>query len=114
MVSVLKGRFNPSRLPYSSRTCKVVLIRHNIAADINYFNKLGFDVARMIFDYIDTSDLYKASRRDGRQCALSTLLLKYGIAAKHLYNASNNASYTLRVMVAIILDDSQNRRNAEE
>lgn len=114
VVSVLKGCFNPSRSPYSSGTCKVVLVGHDIAADMNYLNELGFDVARMIFDCIDTSDLYKASHRDGRQCALSTLLLKYGIAAKHLHNAGNDASYTLRVMVAIALDDSQNRRNAEE
>ena len=33
---------------------------------MNYLNELGFDVARMIFDYIDTSDLYKALRRDDR------------------------------------------------
>ena len=38
------------------------------------------------------------------------------IAAKHLHqhNAGNDASYTLRVMVAIALDESLNRRNAEE
>ena len=114
VVSVLEECFNPSRSPYSSRICKVVLVGHDIAADMSYLNELGFDVARMIFDCIDTADLYKASRRDGRQSALSTLLLQYGIAAKHLHNAGNDASYTLRVMVAIALDDSQNRRNAEE
>jgi len=42
------------------------------------------------------------------------LLLQYGIAAKYLHNAGNDARYTLRVMVAIALDGSQNRRNAEE
>ena len=114
VVSVLKGCFSPSRSPYSNGTCKVVLVGHDIAADMNYLNELGFDVARMISDCIDTSDLYKASRRDGRQSALSTLLLEYGIAAKHLHNAGNDANYTLRVMVAIALDDSQNRRDAEE
>lgn len=41
-------------------------------------------------------------------------MLQYGIAAKHLHNAGNDASYTLRVMVAIALDDSQKRRNSEE
>ena len=68
----------------------------------------------MIFDCIETSNLYKNSRRDDRQCALSTLLLQYGIATKYLHNAGNDASYTLRVMVATALDDSQKRRNAEE
>ena len=42
------------------------------------------------------------------------MLLQYGIAAKNLRNAGNDASYTLRVMVAIALDDPLNRRNAEE
>lgn len=114
VVSVLEECFNPSRSLYSIGTCKVVLVGHNVAADMKYLNELGFDVARIIFDCIDTSDLYKASRREVRQSALSTLLLQYGIAAKHLHNAGNDASYTLRVMVAIALDHSQNRRNAEE
>ena len=114
VVSVLEGCFNPSRSPYSSGTCKVVLVGHDVAGDVKYLKELGFDVNRMISDCIDTSDLYKASRRDSRQSALSTLLLQYGIAAKHLHNAGNDASYTLRVMVAIALDDFQNRRSAEE
>ena len=45
---------------------------------------------------------------------MSTLVLQYGIAAKHLHNAGNDASYTLRIMIAVALDDSQKRRNAEE
>lgn len=106
MISVLEGCFNPSRPCYSSRTCKVILVGHDIAADMNYLTELGFDVTGMISDCIDTSDLYKASRRDGRQSALSTLLLHYGIAAKHLHNAGNNASYTLRVIIAIALYNS--------
>ena len=114
VISVLEGCFKPAQPSCSSRTCKVILVRHNIAADIKYLTEVGFDVTRMIADCIDTSDLYKASRRDGRQSALSTLLLQYGIAAEHLHNAGNDASYTLRIMVAIALDDSQNKKNAEE
>ena len=114
VISVLEGCFNPSRPSYSSRTCKVILVGYDVAADMKYLTEVGFDITRMISDCIDTSDLYKASRRNGRQSALSTLLLQYGIAAKHLHNAGNNASYTLRVMVAIALDDSQNKKNTEE
>ncbi len=114
VVSVLKGCFSPSRSACSSGTCNAVLVGHDVAADMKYLKEFGFDVARMISDCIDTSDLYKAPRRDGRQSALSTLLLQYGIAAKYLHNAGNDARYTLRVMVAIALDGSQNRRNAEE
>ncbi len=114
MISILEGCFNPSRPSYSSKTRKVILVGHDIAADIKYLTKVGFDVTRTISNYINTSDLYKTSRRDGRQSALSTLLLHYGIAAKHLHNAGNDASYTLRIIVAIALDNSQNKRNAEE
>lgn len=112
--SVLERCFNPSQPSYLSRTRKVVLVGHDVAADMKYLTEVGFDVTRMISDRIDTSDLYKASRRDGRPSALSALLLHYGIAAKHLHNAGNDASYTLRVMVAIALDDSQNKKNAEQ
>lgn len=114
MFSILEGCFNPSQPSYSSRTRKVILVGHDVAADMKYLTGVGFDVTRTISDCIDTSDLYKASRRDGRQSALSTLLLHYGIAAKHLHNAGNDANYTLRVMVAIALDDLQNKKNAEE
>ncbi len=69
VVSALKGCFNPSRSPYSSGTCKAVLLGHDVAADMKYLKELGFDVARMISDCIDTSDLYRALRRDGRQSA---------------------------------------------
>jgi len=99
---------------YSSRTCDVVLVAHDVAADMKYLTELGFDVAKMISDHIDTSDLYKAVRRKARQPALSTLLLQYGIADKHLHNAGNDASYTLRVMIAIAMDDFQNERTAKE
>ena len=43
-------------------------------------------------------------------------LLRRGlsIAAKHRHNADNDASYALRVMVAIVAGDVQNKRSAEE
>ena len=39
VISVLKRCFNPSRSPYFSETCKVVLIRHDVVANMNYLNK---------------------------------------------------------------------------
>ncbi len=117
VISALKECFNPSQSPfttYSSKTRKVVLVAHDVAADMKYLTQLGFDVTQMVSDHIDTSDLYKAAHRDARQSALSILLLCYGIAGKHLHNAGNDASYTLRVMIAIALDDFQNKKPAEE
>ncbi|MCJ1473538.1 hypothetical protein MMC13_002189 [Lambiella insularis] len=99
---------------YPNRTCKVVLVAHDVEADMKYLAQLGFDVNRMISDCIDTSDIFKAVRRDSRQSALSNLLLEYGIAGKYLHNAGNDANYTLRVMIAIALDASKNKRTLEE
>lgn len=116
-ISVLEGCFNPSRSSlsvFSTKPCKVILVAHDIAGDLKYLTGIGFDVTQRISDCIDTSVLYKVARREIRQTALSTLLLQYGIAAKHLHNAGNDASYTLRVMIAIAVDDVQNKRTAEE
>ena len=117
VVSTLQECFNPSPPSlsnYPNRIRKVVLVAHDVAADIKYLTELGFNVTRMISDCIDTSDLYKAAQRDARQSALSTLLLRYSIAARHLHNAGNDANYTLRVMIAIVLDVTHNKRTAED
>ncbi|KAI9799430.1 MAG: hypothetical protein M1825_004530 [Sarcosagium campestre] len=117
VLSRLQECFNPppSRLGlHSGGTRKIVLVAHNAAADIKYLTKLGFEVTQFISDCIDTADLFRAARRSSRQPALYNLLLQYGIAAKHLHNAGNDAHYTLRVVIAIALDVSQNRRTAEE
>ena len=92
VISTLEGFFRPSQPSHSSRMCKLILVGHD---DMKYLTEVGFDVTGIISDCIDTSDLYKASRRDGRQSALSTLLLHYGIAAKHLHNAGNDATYPM-------------------
>ena len=44
MISILKRYFNSSRLSYLSKTYKVILIRYDIVANINYLNKLGFNI----------------------------------------------------------------------
>ena len=110
VISVLENCFHP----YGSSYCQTVLVGHGIKADIKYLKELGLDMTRMTSDCVDTADLYKASRRDGIQIALKNLLLQYGIAAKHLHNAGNDAHYTLRVMVAIALDDIQNKKCAQQ
>ncbi len=64
-------------VPSLQECFKVVLIAHDVAADIKHLTELGFDVTRMVSDCIDISDLYKAAHQDARQSALSTLLLRY-------------------------------------
>ena len=112
--AVLEEYAHPSRLSYSGEICKAVLVGHDVSADMKYLNNLGLDVFEMFSDCIDTSNLYKASNRDNRQCSLSTLLLRYGIVAKNLHNAGNDARFTLCMMVAIALDHFQNKRSVKD
>lgn len=111
---VLEECCHPAWVSHSCETYKVVLVGHDVSADVRYFNKIGLNIVEMFFDYIDTSNLYKASNRDNRQYSLSALLLQYGIAARNLHNAGNDARFTLDVMVAIALDHFQNKKSAED
>ena len=112
--TVLKEYCDPAQLSHSGETYKVVLVGHDVSADIRYFNKIGLDVVEIFSDCIDTSNLYKASNRDNRQYSLSALLLRYGIAARNLHNAGNDARFTLCVMVAVAIDHFQNKKSAKD
>ena len=106
--STLERCFLPSDSPlglYPDGTCKVVLVAHNASADIKYLTDIGFNVTEKISDCIDTSDLYRVVRRQAREFGLSTLMLRYGISGDHLHNAGNDASYTLRALIAIAVDN---------
>ena len=118
--STLEQYFAPSMPPlwalgkYAQQSYKLILVAHNAAADIKYFAELGFNVTQKISDCIDTADLYKVVRREAKDSALSSLLLHYRIAARFLHNAGNDASYTLRVMVAIAVHTFQNKKSKED
>lgn len=93
---------------------KVVFVAHNAAADMKYLEDLGYDPTEDIVDILDTSDLANANGREVRQTSLSTLLLRHGIPAKHLHNAGNDAHYTLRLMIALAVDNYQHKRSKQE
>ena len=114
MSAVLEKYCHPAWLSLYGEMYKVVLVGHDVSADIRYFNKIGLDIVEVVSDCLDTSDLYKASNRDNKQYSLSTLLLRYEIAARNLHNAGNDARYTLSVMVAIALDHFQNKKSAND
>lgn len=93
---------------------KFVLVAHNATSDITYLENIGYNPAEDIFDIIDSSDLANANGREINQPGLSTLLLRYGIAAKNLHNAGNDAHYTLRVMLAMAVNNFHHKRSPEE
>lgn len=118
-ASVLKGCFTtpPSVLTDELTTHsnnKFVFVAHSASSDITYLEQLGYGPEEDIIDIIDTCVLANANEHEFKQPSLSTLLLRYGIAAKHLHNAGNDAHYTLRAMLALAVDNFQNKRSPEE
>lgn len=115
--SALKESFNPSTFTAandSGMARKVVFVAHDSAGDEDYLAKLGFDLSREAIDIIDTIDVARAVLRNFRQCSLMKLLSLYGINAKFLHNAGNDARYTLQLLVAMALKDIQSKKTAEE
>lgn len=106
--------FNP---PYSAsstqqpslETRKVVLVGHDINADITYLRQLGISLANFscITDTIDTAALFRACTRDPNgRCALGHVLAEHDLQGWHLHNAGNDAVYTLWAMLAICVKNS--------
>ena len=117
VVETLEGYFQSpqsTRSRSSSKTYEVVLVTHDIAADMKFLTGAGFNVLQRVSNRLGTSILFRASHRDVRPLALGFLLLHYGLAAKHLHNTGNDAYYKVRVMIAIAIDTFQNKRSAED
>jgi hypothetical protein len=81
----------------------LILVGHDIAHDIAYLRKIGFDVMTLpnLYDRIDTSVLHKAWKRNAQPRSLSSMLLDLGMTAWNLHNAGNDAHYTMQCMLGI-------------
>jgi hypothetical protein len=91
-----------------------VLVAHNVEADIKYFQSLGLQPPALANDFLDTSNLYQALRRQDRQPSLASVLLDLGIAAKYLHNAGNDARYTLQAMLTMAYEYTNVQKSAHE
>lgn len=81
----------------------IILVGHDIAADINYLRKLGYDPYNLanLQEVIDTSLMYRALEREPHPRSLGTILVNLEIAGWYLHNAGNDAVYTLQAMIGI-------------
>ena len=111
--AVVEDCFN-LRSPRRRHEPPIVLVGHNLPADVKYLEELGVNLSQFITDSIDTADLFKYLRRKFNGTALGNLLLEYGVAARHLHNAGNDAYYTLRVMIVMAVDDDSKKKTEED
>ncbi|PYH45477.1 uncharacterized protein BP01DRAFT_398403 [Aspergillus saccharolyticus JOP 1030-1] len=90
-----------------SKDRHVVLVGHNLAADLEHLRRIGVSL-EMMKDCLDTASLDCFMRADPQQQpvqprSLGAVVTDLGLEPWHLHNAGNDARYSLEALVAIIL-----------
>ncbi|KAL5888665.1 hypothetical protein ACKVWC_003924 [Pyricularia oryzae] len=95
------GMPSPSRPGY--RDACVVLVGHDIMADVEHLEKVNYDARKVpeIFDVVDTAHMFQHWRRESNATKLSRVLESLEISHRYLHNAGNDATYTLQAMLAM-------------
>ena len=96
---------NPLEKAGTGTKRNVILVGHDIATDISYLRKLGYDPYNLanLHEMIDTSLMYRALEREPHPRNLGSILANLGIAGWYLHNAGNDAVYTLQAMIGIAI-----------
>lgn len=90
-------------LKESQQKRNVILVGHDIKADIQYLKTIGYDVTNLpnLVEAIDTTQLFKAMKHGQNTPSLGTVLLELGMTGWHLHNAGNDAGYTMEALIGI-------------
>lgn len=105
--------------PYKLRERKIVLVGHNVDADITYLRNLGCPIfsqplqgtlvdsdRRQPFEFLDTMDtasLFQLLKRENSPRSLTCILNCLNVPAWNLHNAGNDARYTMHVLIAMVI-----------
>ena len=67
----------------------IVLVGHDIKGDIDYLRSIGYDVSNLsnLLEAIDTSDIFRAMKREQDRRSLGAVLLDLELTGWHLHNA---------------------------
>ncbi|KAI0098971.1 hypothetical protein F4776DRAFT_658389 [Hypoxylon sp. NC0597] len=81
----------------------VVMVGHDIRQDLNYLQKVGFNVWRVphFVDEIDTKSMFQRLQKSSNGRGLATVCDELGIPGQNFHNAGNDATYTLRAMIVM-------------
>ncbi|BCR93597.1 uncharacterized protein AKAW2_10643S [Aspergillus luchuensis] len=78
---------------------RLVLVGHNLSADVKYLKQVGVDVGGFR-DQIDTAQMFRKLRKEDSVRSLGGVLAKLDIRGWYLHNAGNDARYTMEALVA--------------
>ena len=73
------------------RKRNIVLVGHDIKADIDYMRTMGYDITNLsnLLEAIDTADMYRAMKHEPERRNLGAVLLTLDLVGWHLHNAVN-------------------------
>lgn len=72
----------------------IVLVGHDIKADIGYMRDIGYNVTNLpnLLEAIDTGDMFRAMKHEQNPRSLGAVLLELGLVGWHLHNAVSEES----------------------
>lgn len=78
---------------------KIILVGHEIRADIGYLREVGYDVTNLpnLLEAIDTADMFRAMKHEHNPRSLGAVLLDLELVGWHLHNAVGTATRTSRL-----------------
>ncbi|GKZ64022.1 hypothetical protein AnigIFM60653_002352 [Aspergillus niger] len=85
---------------------RLVLVGHNLSADVKYLKQVGVDVGGFR-DQIDTAQMFRKLRKEESVRSLGGVLAKLDLKGWYLHNAGNDARYTMEVLVASFMGASE-------
>jgi hypothetical protein len=114
LTTLLSEVFSPKDERGNLRS--IVLVGHDIGADIKYLEYIDFDpyCNGNVIDTIDTQRMYHSTLGgavNSRNAGLSKVLNRMEIMGPSLHNAGNDATYTLQAMIAMALLEISRRPN---
>ena len=87
----------------SQQKRNIILVGHDIKADILFLKTIGYDVTTLpnLVEAIDTINLFKAMKHEHNTPSLGAVLLDLGRTGWHLHNAGNDAGYTMEALIGL-------------
>ncbi|KAI0883642.1 uncharacterized protein GGS22DRAFT_180658 [Annulohypoxylon maeteangense] len=86
----------------------VIMVGHDMVQDLNYLAKVGFNIWRVpqFTDEIDTKSMFQRIQKSANGRSLSSICEELGISGCNFHNAGNDATYTLRAMIAMVVQQA--------
>lgn len=88
-ASVHKGSSTKITQGEAAAKRNIVVVGHNIGADVDYLRSIGYNVANLdnILEVVDTADLYQAISHEKQCRSLGSIISELGITPWNLHNA---------------------------